>query len=354
MIRITTPARRALVPLLALGLVVAACGGDDDDEAAADGTTAPSSADSAAPSGDDTTGGSAPAEDLGSIKVGLVCGGMTPLVAQIAMNTDAFSAAGVEVDKLCFDGGSEGVQALIGGSVDIFLGSFEHVASTREQGLDTRAYGVINNVFPYWALTKSDSSFESVADLAGEVVGVTSPGSLSETGLRAAVADAGISFDDLQVIGAGSGATMRSALDAGQIAAGMVSEPGISELTLSGDYRILWEPPFPYISIVVLASEGWASDHAAALTAFLDVLEETAERATTDTAWAVEAMSEEGFEVDQAALEAAVERTLQGVPEGLAVTEEDVASTSQILVDVGRLDAPITLDEGFDFSYLES
>jgi NitT/TauT family transport system substrate-binding protein len=351
--RITTPARRALVPLLALGLVVAACG-DDDDDASSD-TAAPTE-ETAAPT-DETTPASdetAPPEDLGKIRVGLVCGGMTPVVAQIAMNTDAFAAAGLEVDKLCFDGGSEGVQALIGGSLDIFLGSFEHVASTRAQGLDTRAFGVINNVFPYWTLTKTDSEFQSVADLAGEVVGVTSPGSLSETGLRAAVAGEGLDFDELRVIGAGSGATMRSALDADQIAAGMVSEPGISELTLSGEYRILWEPPFPYVSIVILGSEGWASDHAAALTAFLDVLQETAEKATSDLEWATEAMREEGFEVSDEALAAAVERMLEAVPEGLKVTDEDVQSTSEILISVGRLEEPITLEEGFDFSYLDS
>lgn len=341
--RTTRRGRRALAGLLAFSLALAACGDDGGDDAAPE-VTEPV--------------GEAPVEggttDLGTMRVGLVCGGMTPIVAQIAMNTDAFTEAGLEVEKLCFDGGSEGVQALIGGSVDIFLGSFEHVASTQKQGLDMKAFGVINTVFPYWMLTKSDSPYQSPGDLGGEVVGVTSPGSLSETGLRAAMADSEASFDDLRVIGAGSGATMRSTLDAGQIAAGMVSEPGISELTLSGEYRILWEPPFPYISIVLLGSEGWASDNAEALTAFLDTLEATRDQAVTDTDWAVEAMAEEGFEVDDAALQAAVERSLDMVPEGLRVTADEVASTSDILIEVGRLEEPITIEQGFDFQYLDS
>lgn len=349
-------ARRLVVPLLALGLVAAACGGDDDstdaDEASTDDT-------SATAEGSDTSTASSGAEggepaDLGSVKVGLVCGGMTPIVAQIAMNTDAFADAGLEVEKVCFDGGSEGVQALIGGSLDVFLGSFEHVATTRQEGLDTKGFAVINDVFPYWALTKKDASFESAADLAGETVGVTSPGSLSETGLTAALADADVSVDDVKIIGSGSGSTMRSALDADHIAAGMVSEPEISELTLGGDYRILWEPPFPYVSIVVLGSEGWASDNGDTLSAFLDVLTETAKKAKSDTAWAVEAMAEEGFEVDEAALEAAVKRTLNGVPNDLKVSAADVKSTADLLVSLEKLDEPLTIDEGFDFSYLDS
>src|SRR5690606_27954610 len=122
-----------------------------------------------------------------------------------------FADAGLEVEKVCFDGGSEGVQAMIGGSLDLFLGSFEHVATTRQEGLDTKGFAVINDAFPYEAITKTDAPFETVGDLAGETVGVTSPGSLSETGLLAALADENVSADDVKIIGSGSGSTMRSA-----------------------------------------------------------------------------------------------------------------------------------------------
>ena len=339
-----TRTRRGLAASLALVLAagVTACGGDDDDGAAA--TTAAG--------GSGTT--AAAAQDLGSMKVGLVCGGMTPIVAQIAMNTDAFEPNGLEVEKVCFDGGSEGVQALIGGGVDVFLGSYEHVQSTRERGLDTKGYAVINDVFPYWLLTKTDARYQSVADLSGETVGVTSPGSLSDTGLQAAALEAGIDYGSMKVIGAGSGATMRAALTADQIAAGMVSEPGISELTDSG-YRILWEPGFDYVSIVAVAREGWVSDNEDKMRTFLTTMVSVAEEATTDPAMAVDAMKEEGFEVSDDALTSAVERMLDAVPEGLVVDEQAVQSTADILIEVGKIDAPgVPFAEGFDFSLVES
>lgn len=354
--------RRTLVVAAALSLGLAACG-SDDSSISSNGTTAAAPSDTTASSdapsdsaavttGADDTPDTAEVEDLGSINVGMVCGGMTPAIAQIAINTESFAPSGVDVKKLCFDGGSEGVQALLGGSIDVFLGSLDHIASTRREGLDTRGYAVINNEFPYWMLTQTNSPYESVADLSGQVVGVTSPGSLSETGLRASTDEADIAFDELTVIGAGSGATMRAALDANQIAAGMVSQPGIAELTQSGEYRVLWQPEFSYVSIVAIASEGWVADHETQMKAFLGVLQDTAVHAEEDLAWAVEAMATEGFKVEDAALEEAVKETLAGVPSGLAVTADDVAKTSEILISVEKLDEPLAFDEGFDFSYL--
>jgi NitT/TauT family transport system substrate-binding protein len=330
----------AVITLLAL--LGAACGGDDgDDDVATDPTT------------EGATDETSEAADVGTMQVGLVCGGLTPMTAQIAMNTDAFAERGLEVEKICFDGGSEGIQALIGGGLDVFLGSYEHVQSTREAGLDMKAYAVINNTFPYWLLTKTDAPYTDVSELVGETVGVTSPGSLSDTGLQAAALEAGVAYDQLTVIGAGSGATMKAALDNDQIAAGMVSDPGISELTSDG-YRILWEPAFDYVSIVAVASEGWVEDNEDAMRAFLATLADTAERATEDPAFALESMQEEGFNVTDEALQQAVERGLEAIPEGLAVDEAAVQSTADVLISVGKMEAPgVSYDEGFDFSLIE-
>ena len=339
---------------LALGLVtvlsattLVACGDDDEETGtAAEDTTAT------------TGGGGGEAEeasepvDVGSMEVGLICGGLTPMTAQVALNSGAFSESGLEVEKICFDGGSEGVQALIGGGIDVFLGSYEHIASTRAEGLDMKGYAVINKSFPYWLLTKEDAAFTDVSDLAGETVGVTSPGSLSDTGLKAAAVEADLDYAEMSVIGAGSGAPMKAALDNDQIAAGMVSDPGISELTATG-YRILWEPEFDYVSIVAVASEGWVQDNEDAMRAFLGTLQDTAEQMKADPAFALEAMTEEGFAVSEEALQSAVERGIEQIPEGLAVDEAQVQQTGDILISVGKAEEPgLAFDEGFDFSYL--
>lgn len=327
---------------LLLVVVAAACGGG-----AAESTDGASEATAAG--GSEAAGG-----DLGTLSVGLICGGLSPMTAQIAINAGTFPD-GLEVEKVCFDGGSEAVQALIGGSLDVFMGSVEHVVSTRAQGLPTQAYAVINNRMPYWLLTKQDAPYQSVADLAGESVGVTSSGSLSDTELQVAADAEGVAYEDMTVVDAGSGATMLAALENDSIAAGMVSDPGLSDL-VAGDYRVLWEPEFDYVSIVALANSESIAEREPAMQAFLAGLEGAYQQSADDPQFAIEAMQQEGFEVADEALQTAVERGLTEIPDGLQIEEDAYQETVDLLVGVGRIEegeAP-AFDEAFDFGSLSS
>lgn len=349
----STSTRRSSHRLAALGLLVvlaAACGGAGaEDEAAAPDEAG---SDAAAGSEASAVGG----EDLGTLSVGLICGGLSPMTAQIAINAGTFPE-GLQVEKVCFDGGSEAVQALIGGSLDVFMGSVEHVVSTRAQGLPTQAYAVINNRMPYWLVTAEDSEYQSVADLGGQTVGVTSTGSLSDTELQVAADQEGIAYEDMTVVDAGSGATMSAALETDSIAAGMLSDPGLSELTAEGGgYRVIWEPDFDYTSIVALANSEEIGEREDAMSAFLEGLQSAYEQSEADSEFAIGAMEEEGFQVEAEALTTAVERALTEIPEGLRIEEAAYDETVDLLVGVGRIEegeAP-SFDDAFDFGLLDA
>lgn len=289
----------------------------------------------------------------GTIRVAMVCGGMTPMTTQIAINADTFPED-LEVKKLCFDSGSEAVQALIGGSLDVFMGSTEHILSTRAQGLPTRGYAAVNNRAPYALLTAADSDIESVSDVEGETVAVTSPGSLSDTELQLAAKDGDVDYDSMKVIGAGSGSTMASAIHNGQAAAGMVSEPQRSELLQSGDYRSVWEPNFEFPSIIAVANSEWVEGNETTMRAFLSGLTSAADKSRADPSFAQAAMKKEGFPVDDKALEAAVKEGLKRIPDGLVISESTYTDTTERLSGLGLIEesdiAPF--DEAFDFSYL--
>jgi len=320
---------RAMALALGVVLTVGACSGGDDAEA----------------------GGSA--EGLGTVRVAMVCGGMTPLATMIAIDAETFPD-GMEVEKVCFDAGSEAVQALIGGSVDVFMGSTEHILSTQAKGLSMMGYAGINNRAPYALVTAADSDVDSVEDLAGTTVAVTSPGSLSDTELHVAVDDAGVPYDGLSVIGGGSGASMAAAINSGQVSAGMISEPQVSELVASGDYRLVWKPDFEYAAIVAVADPEWVSSNEETMRAFLSGVSDAADQAAGDSSFAVEAMKAEKFPVSDESLTSAVEAGVQDIPEGLVVTEQVYTDTTDVLVGVGVLDqADVgSYDDVFDFSYL--
>lgn len=349
-----TSTRRGSSRFAAFGLIMmlaAACGGggaEGDAAAPTEGETAAAAAGSEA--------ADATSADLGTLSVGLICGGLSPMTAQIAINADTFPE-GLEIEKVCFDGGSEAVQALIGGSLDVFMGSVEHVVSTRAQGLPTQAYAVINNRMPYWLVTPEDSEYQSVADLAGQTVGVTSTGSLSDTELQVAADQEGIAYEDMTVVSAGSGATMTAALESDSVAAGMITDPGLSEVTAEGGgYRVIWEPDFDYTSIVALANSERIGEREDAMRAFIEGLQSAYEQSQADPQFAIEAMQEEGFEVSDEALTEAVERGLTEIPEGLQIEEAAYQETVELLVGVGRIEeaeAP-AFDEAFDFELLEA
>lgn len=298
-------------------------------------------------------GGGDGGDEVGTIRVGMVCGGMTPMSAMLAIDANTFPDD-LTVEKVCFDGGSEGVQALIGRSVDVFTGSTEHILSTRAQGLSLRGYGSINNRAPYALLTRADSDVESVADLAGTTVAVTSPGSLSDTELAVAALENDVAYDDISVIAGGSGATMAAAIENADVSAGAVSDPQRSEMLDSGDFREIWTPDFEYAAIVMMADEEWVASNSATMDAFLTGLRDAAEKAAEDPDWAAEVLKEEGFPVSDDVLRLAVDANLEAIPDGLQVTEEVYDETTSTLVSVGALeeDAILPYEDVFDLSHL--
>ncbi|QTI87384.1 hypothetical protein [Streptomyces sp. AgN23] len=91
---------------------------------------------------------------------------------------------------------------------------------------------------PYSPVTKADSGIRGVKDPREKTVAVTSVGSLPDIELCKAAADADIPYKDLKVINGGGGASIVAAIGKGA-AAGMVSDPQLTQLVRSGTYRIV-------------------------------------------------------------------------------------------------------------------
>lgn len=298
-------------------------------------------------------GKSGDAASVKTIKVGMICSGITPLTTQIAINAHTFPS-GIKVEKICFDAGSEAVQALIGGSLDVFMGSTEHVLSTRAKGLTIKAYAGINNRGPYQLLTKADSKIKSIADLKGKSVGVSSPGSLSDTLLRAGAEEQGASYKSMKVIAAGGGTPMQLSIDKNQVAAGMLNEPQASEMITSGKFRLVWEPKFDYAAIVVVSNSKWVKSHGETMREFLKGLKTANDKSQADPTFAIDAAKKDGYKVSPEALKIAVTNGLAGVPEGLKVTEQVYNDTVKVLEGAGvvKQGAGAPFKDVFDFSYL--
>jgi NitT/TauT family transport system substrate-binding protein len=288
-----------------------------------------------------------------AIKVGIVCGNIG--LAALSVDEGQF-AGGVKPEQVCFESGSDAVQALSGGSIDAFVGAGEHIVRNRIKGLDVKGYAVLSQTPPYSLLSPSSAPVRQVSELAGKTVAVTAPGSLSETELQRAAADAKVDYSSIRVIGAGTGATMQATIEKGGAAAGMVSDPGLTTMLQSGRFTLTWKPDFDYIALAVIAKQSWADANRDTLKSFVQGVRGTLDRSRGDLPAAVTAAEKQAPELDQQILAQVTKATLDQAPKGLVIPESTYTDTVALLEQVGQVDkgkAP-PFNEAFDFSLLES
>lgn len=287
--------------------------------------------------------------DLGTIRLSLICGSMTAMLAEIALNDGSFDRAGVHVDKYCFSGGAQAIQALVGRSVDVHIGSYELVLRQRARGFNIKAYGQIYDGMSYELVTKTNSRFRSVADLRGQTLGITAAGTLSDTALRLALTAAHLNPDrDVQVIGAGAGTTMYAALETNRIAAGMLAEPTTTQLVADGEYRVLWSPTLPYPGNVLMANANWVDQHRAAMHAMLAVLRSVYARTKQDPSSAIAPLSKDFDTIAPRIMLQAIQHQLKHVPPDLTVSRKGAAVVLDLELKTGDIKAPIAYGTAVD------
>jgi len=154
----------------------------------------------------------------------------------IAERNGYFKAEGLDVEILDFPGGAKALQALLGGSVDIVSGAYEHTISQQAKGqaiealvLEGQYSGIV------LALPKAKAaSYRSPADLNGLKIGVTAPGSSTNMFVNILLAKSGLKPDAVSIIGVGAGAGAVAIMKRGEIDALSNLDPVISQLESDG------------------------------------------------------------------------------------------------------------------------
>src|SRR5215208_6193756 len=97
----------------------------------------------------------------------------------IAERRGLFKDQGLEVEINDFGGGAKSLQALIGGSVDVVTGAYEHTIRMQAKRQDVRAVVELGRFPAVVIAARKDRAGEikSAADLKGKKIGVTAPGS---------------------------------------------------------------------------------------------------------------------------------------------------------------------------------
>jgi NitT/TauT family transport system substrate-binding protein len=159
----------------------------------------------------------------------------------VAERKGYFKDEGLEVEINDFGGGAKSLQALIGGSVDVVTGAYEHTIRMQAKGQDVRAVVELGR-FPAIVIAarkeKADQ-IKSAADFKGMKIGVTAPGSSTALTVQYAMVKAGLKPNDAAFIGVGGGAGAVAAMKKGEIDLISHLDPVIAKLESDGDIKVI-------------------------------------------------------------------------------------------------------------------
>ena len=147
-----------------------------------------------------------------------------------------FRDEGLAVTIDDFQGGSKSLQALVGGSVDFVAGAYENALFMQEKGIDLKVVGSLTDRFGLvFALNKQlAAKYKSPEDIRGKKIGVTAPGSAVSDALEIILAKAGMTRNDVAMIGIGGGAGAIAAVKSGEVDGLVLSDPVITRLEQDG------------------------------------------------------------------------------------------------------------------------
>ena len=154
----------------------------------------------------------------------------------IAEQKGYFKAEGLDVEIQDFAGGARALQALLGGSVDIVSGAYEHTITQQAKGQNIEAVFLqVKYSSMVLVMNKAKAEkYKSPADLKGMKIGVTAPGSSTNMFVNILLAKVGLKPDDVAIIGAGATAGAVAIMQRGEIDALVNLDPVIAQLESQG------------------------------------------------------------------------------------------------------------------------
>ncbi|MEA2906984.1 MAG: sulfonate transport system substrate-binding protein [Alphaproteobacteria bacterium] len=177
-------------------------------------------------------------------QITLGVGGKTALYylpLTIAERLGHFKEQGLDVTINDFRGGAQSLQALVGGSVDVVTGAYEHTIRMQAKGQDVRAVIELGR-FPAIVLgvrKARAAAYRSPADLKGMKIGVSAPGSSTNFLVWYLMAKAGLKPADASYIGVGIGPSAIAAITRGEIDALSNLDPMMTKLDMDGDIKVV-------------------------------------------------------------------------------------------------------------------
>lgn len=179
-----------------------------------------------------------------SADVSIMVGGLNKVIylpAKLTEQLGYFKDEGLNVTLLEEQSGANSTNAVLAGQVNGAVGFYDHTITVQPKGQCIQSVVQFANI-PGEAeviSTKNADKYQSMKDLSGKSLGVTSFGSSTDFLTQALAGQAGTTgYTKVKV---GAGPTFIAQLQQGSIDAGMTTDPTIAQLESSGDGKVLVE-----------------------------------------------------------------------------------------------------------------
>lgn len=175
----------------------------------------------------------------------MAVGGQTQFIylpLTLADRLGYFKDEGLNVNISDLRGGSEALAAMMGGSVDMVTGFYEHTIRARAQGKRLVMVALFDR-YPGLVLMvgkQHTGQVHSIKDLIGKPVGVTAPGSSTDQLVKYILRRNNLDPQAIPVVTGGI-STMLAALEQDRVWAGVTVDPLASRLDRDGIARVLYD-----------------------------------------------------------------------------------------------------------------
>lgn len=159
----------------------------------------------------------------------------------IAERNGYFKEEGLDVTVNDFGGGAKSLQALIGGSIDVVTGAYEHTIRMQAKGQDIVSVIELGRFPGIVLVVRKDKAeqYKAIKDLKGATIGVTAPGSSTNFFMNFLLAKVGLKPEDVSFVGVGGGASAVAQIKRGEIDAMVNLDPVITKVVTDGDAVVL-------------------------------------------------------------------------------------------------------------------
>ncbi|MDB5988972.1 MAG: Extracellular solute-binding protein family 3 [Herbaspirillum sp.] len=167
--------------------------------------------------------------------------GLFFLPTLLADHLGYFKDEGLHVQIIDLGSGGKALEALVGGSVDVTSGAYDHTVQLQAKKIPLRAFVLEGKLADYsLGIVKGKApNYQSPKDLKGLIIGVSSPGSGSDLFVKQVLALAGLKSSDVSLVNVGQAAGAVAAVRAGQLDAIANTDPVMSILEQAGNVRII-------------------------------------------------------------------------------------------------------------------